>query len=985
MKKNYNFNYVNRQATKKAAIEYSSVEVATCTSKVLAKAPVEDGKLWHTTDSDEFYYDWNGKRTKLNLKGGSSSSNVDEEINKIKKDLAKLNPAKMDQLESKVNNAVSKVNNITSTVNSAVADAQAATQAANEAAAAVNDKVSQSELQEAINNISLTPGEKGEKGDKGDQGEKGEKGDKGDQGLPGADGAKGDKGDQGEKGEKGDQGEKGEKGDKGDQGLPGADGAKGDKGDQGEKGDKGDKGDQGEKGEKGDQGLPGADGAKGDKGDQGEKGEKGDQGEKGDKGDKGDQGLPGADGAKGDKGDQGDQGEKGDKGDKGEQGLPGADGADGIDGIDGVDGKSAYELYKDSVSVDKEFLIVDHTNFADARNNELADYYNNYPTEASQDGESWPPFTASAFPWVVVNHAFDGNTVLKLFYKGSEVLSYTPSAEVEKEDGSNVARTYAIIGVPSLGETFEEFAETNDGTDNLIDPSDFTVKLTSASDDLTLEQWLASLKGEKGEPGDGTDVEVPTMVSAFTNDAGYTTKSEVTDRLGIIGSDEESNQYEYIYDEASWNASYADGVLKEYYEANPSEDLWNEAENRPVNFNDKVYTAKVYLDAAGEGEYETKQFAAYWLSEEVQRLTEVGSENVYYIPMFYDVPNTVFEMFCNAPGGAMAKAADLTDSSAHYIRIESADFTGAGVGHSWQAASDNNGARFPWIAVSFNGGVKKYIKFEYEGKDAVYPWGDKTFGTGDKTWGIASVAKEWEDNGFLIEKNKNNGDENWDGELGVDFGDFDINKFKMILVTPSSVKDYVDSSVSNITIPEVEEGTFPAGNNIENVNAAEDGFATVQDVMDYVRAYFEKKKDELEDSDSDVPVIPYVYITGYALNGEPTNITVFNQFELNESGNTEIEVIAPQEIAAWDPSTNDDLPSIKMTVDVPDGYTPTALYIWNVLTNEYQLLTGDNDFAQNPRYESRIINGVTYNSYVRGSADDVNTRGETRYKIIITK
>ena len=61
MKKNYNFNYINRQTAQKADIEYSSLEVAICTAKVLAKAPIVDGKLWHTTDSDEFYYDWAGK------------------------------------------------------------------------------------------------------------------------------------------------------------------------------------------------------------------------------------------------------------------------------------------------------------------------------------------------------------------------------------------------------------------------------------------------------------------------------------------------------------------------------------------------------------------------------------------------------------------------------------------------------------------------------------------------------------------------------------------------------------------------------------------------------------------------------------------------------------------------------------------------------------------------------------------------------------
>ena len=62
------------------------------------------------------------------------------------------------------------------------------------------------EVDAAIEQIELTPGEKGEKGDKGD------KGDTGEQGIPGKDGEKGDKGDPGEPGKDGADG------------APGADG-----------------------------------------------------------------------------------------------------------------------------------------------------------------------------------------------------------------------------------------------------------------------------------------------------------------------------------------------------------------------------------------------------------------------------------------------------------------------------------------------------------------------------------------------------------------------------------------------------------------------------------------------------------------------------------------------------------------------------------------------------------------------------------------
>ena len=82
MQKNYNYNYVNRVAKAKDAIEYLNVGLASCTKKVLDSEKVTDGKLWHATDENKFYFDWNGKRTELNLTG--SSSDLTAEIEKIK-------------------------------------------------------------------------------------------------------------------------------------------------------------------------------------------------------------------------------------------------------------------------------------------------------------------------------------------------------------------------------------------------------------------------------------------------------------------------------------------------------------------------------------------------------------------------------------------------------------------------------------------------------------------------------------------------------------------------------------------------------------------------------------------------------------------------------------------------------------------------------------------------------------------------------------
>ena len=206
------------------------------------------------------------------------------------------------------------------------------------------------------------------------------------------------------------------------------------------------------------------------------------------------------------------------------------------------------------------------------------------------------------------------------------------------------------------------------------------------------------------------------------------------------------------------------------------------------------------------------------------------------------------------------------------------------------------------------------------------------------------------------------------------------------LASKSDLNGYVKTSdaIAYLTASDLEgfatldkiptAGSFPAASNIDSSVAPVNGYAIVQDVMDYVNALLEKKKDELV----------YAYITGYALDGAPTDITVFNKFLLNDSGDTEFEIYAPQEIGAY-ANNGDDLPSIKLTVDIPSDYSIKSAYQWNTITSEYSLLTDDLSFGQNPRYASREIDEITYNSYVRGPVNSNAMRGTTQYKIIITK
>jgi len=174
-------------------------------------------------------------------------------------------------------------------------------------------------------------------------------------GLTGSQGATGPQGDQGPQGFQGDQGPIGTQGFQGDQGATGPQGIQGDQGPigpqgvQGDQGATGPQGVQGDQGPIGPQGFQGVQGATGPQGIQGNQGATGPQGVQGDQGPIGPQGFQGVQGATGPQGIQGNQGPIGPQGFQGVQGATGPQGIQGNQGPigpQGTDGKSiSYYKY----------------------------------------------------------------------------------------------------------------------------------------------------------------------------------------------------------------------------------------------------------------------------------------------------------------------------------------------------------------------------------------------------------------------------------------------------------------------------------------------------------------------------------------------------------------------------------------------------------------------------------------------------------------
>ena len=177
--------------------------------------------------------------------------------------------------------------------------------------------------------------------------------------------------------------------------------------------------------------------------------------------------------------------------------------------------------------------------------------------------------------------------------------------------------------------------------------------------------------------------------------------------------DQGKKYFKVISDEESWNN--AGKGLQDYYiwsdQANApyKEDLWNTVAERAANINDAKKNAET-------GEYELDEYGNY-IYENCERC--------------------------------------------------------------WKGAVNAPGAKYPWIVVNITDDVESTITFKYTYPDGtvktVNPWGDRVFsykeGVPCRTWGVASVAGEFEDNDFLISANRTDGGNST----------FDINRFEMIL------------------------------------------------------------------------------------------------------------------------------------------------------------------------------------------------------------
>ena len=113
-------------------VDIDSMQVGTCTSKIIKELKSKDkvdGRFFHTSDTDEWYFCWNGELQKLNLKGNSDVNAALAEVEK---------------LIGEANTAVSEAKATAKAAADAAAEAKTAAESASAAVESIEGKADQS-------------------------------------------------------------------------------------------------------------------------------------------------------------------------------------------------------------------------------------------------------------------------------------------------------------------------------------------------------------------------------------------------------------------------------------------------------------------------------------------------------------------------------------------------------------------------------------------------------------------------------------------------------------------------------------------------------------------------------------------------------------------------------------------------------------------------------------------------------------------------
>lgn len=144
-------------------VDIDSMEVGICTNSVLNKLKPKDkvnGRFYHTSDTDEWFFCWNGEMQKLNLKGDADVNAALEQVKKLISDAnAAVSDAKSTAKEAKIAAEVAK----TAADNASAAVESIENKADKSVVNAISDKVNTKADQSVVDDLSQTVGAKADK------------------------------------------------------------------------------------------------------------------------------------------------------------------------------------------------------------------------------------------------------------------------------------------------------------------------------------------------------------------------------------------------------------------------------------------------------------------------------------------------------------------------------------------------------------------------------------------------------------------------------------------------------------------------------------------------------------------------------------------------------------------------------------------------------------------------------------------------------
>ena len=146
-------NYEERKKVKRPIFNVRDLELGYCTKKVLMQELTKPmhGRMYYTTDTHEFFFDFDGTRIPLNMTG--DNADIEQALQQINDKIAQLDPSNIDKLSEQVNKAVSDVKTAQEEIKQAKSDVANAVKKAEDAASAVSSKVDASYVDNKVKDL----------------------------------------------------------------------------------------------------------------------------------------------------------------------------------------------------------------------------------------------------------------------------------------------------------------------------------------------------------------------------------------------------------------------------------------------------------------------------------------------------------------------------------------------------------------------------------------------------------------------------------------------------------------------------------------------------------------------------------------------------------------------------------------------------------------------------------------------------------------